>query len=109
VVILSGRLPAGAAAGPGASGGPGDGLLPVRAAGEFAGEVAAGRVPSVGVIRARLHVGHPRAQRVRAYPAALSNPYEQHNTAADQAEGAKLPASNRLIRPRQPFCGGLRG
>ena len=35
------------------------------------GEVAAGRVPSVGAIRARLHVGQPRAQRVRRYLTAL--------------------------------------
>jgi hypothetical protein len=40
----------------------------------FAGEIAAGRVPSVQAIRARLHVGQSRAQRVRAYLTALSNP-----------------------------------
>jgi hypothetical protein len=39
----------------------------------FAGEVAAGRVPSVRAIRARLHVRQPRAQRVRAYLTALVN------------------------------------
>jgi len=44
------------------------------AAEEFADEVATGRVPSVRMIRARLHVGQPRAQRVRAYLAALGNP-----------------------------------
>jgi hypothetical protein len=74
VIIRSGRLPAGAAAGPEASGAAGDGRLRVRAAEEFAGEVATGRVPSVRMIRARLHVGQPRAQRVRAYLAALGNP-----------------------------------
>ena len=74
VIIRSGRLPAGAAAGPGASGAAGDGRLWVRAAEEFAGEVAAGRVPSVRMIRARLHVGQARAQWVRAYLAALGNP-----------------------------------
>jgi hypothetical protein len=31
-------------------------------------------VPSVRMIHARLHVGQPRAQRVRAYLTALSNP-----------------------------------
>jgi hypothetical protein len=31
-------------------------------------------VPSVRMIRARLHVGQARAQRVRAYLAALGNP-----------------------------------
>ena len=45
--------------------------LQVRAAQAFAGELAAGRVPSVRAIRARLHAGQPRAQRVRAYLAAL--------------------------------------
>jgi hypothetical protein len=74
VIIRSGRLPAGGAAGPEASGAAGDGRLRVRAAEEFAGEVAAGRVPSVRMIRARLHVGQVRAQWVRAYLAALSNP-----------------------------------
>jgi hypothetical protein len=37
------------------------------------GEVAAGQVPSVRTIRARLHVGQPRAQLVRAYLAARVN------------------------------------
>ena len=74
VIIRSGRLPAGAAGGPETSGAPGDGRLRVWAAEEFAGEVATGRVPSVRMIRARLHVGQARAQRVRAYLAALSNP-----------------------------------
>ena len=46
--------------------------LQVRAAQAFAGELAAGRVPSVRAIRARLHIGQPRAQRVRAYLAALN-------------------------------------
>jgi hypothetical protein len=43
-----------------------------QAAQAFAAELAAGRVPSVRAIRARLHVGQPRAQRVRAYLAALN-------------------------------------
>ena len=73
VIIRSAQVPAGTAPGPGASGAPGDDPLQARAAEEFAGEVAAGRVPSVRVIRARLHVGQPRAQRVRAYLSALSN------------------------------------
>jgi Protein of unknown function (DUF2637) len=74
VIIRSGQVPAGTAAGPGASGAPGDGPLQAQAAEAFAGEVAAGRVPSVRMIRARLYVGQPRAQRVRAYLTALSNP-----------------------------------
>jgi hypothetical protein len=51
---------------------PGTDPLRVQAAQAFAVELAAGRVPSVRVIRARLHVGQPRAQRVRAYLTALN-------------------------------------
>jgi len=47
--------------------------LQAQAAEAFAGEVAAGRVPSVRAIRARLDVGQPRAQQVRAYLTALTN------------------------------------
>ena len=50
-----------------------DDPLQAQAAEAFAGEVAVGRVPSVRAIRARLHVGQPRAQRVRAYLTALIN------------------------------------
>jgi len=73
VIIRSVQASAGTAPGPGASGALGDDPLRAQAAEEFAGEVAAGRVPSVRMIRARLHVGQPRAQRVRAYLSALSN------------------------------------
>jgi hypothetical protein len=38
-----------------------------RATVVFAAELAADRVPSVRAIRAVLHVGQPRAQRLRAY------------------------------------------
>jgi hypothetical protein len=38
----------------------------------FAAELAADRVPSVRIIRAQLHVGQPRAQRVRDYLAGLA-------------------------------------
>jgi hypothetical protein len=74
VIIRPGQVPAGPGAGSGASGASGDGPLQGQAAEEFAGEVAAGRVRSVRMIRARLHVGQPRAQRVHAYLTALSNP-----------------------------------
>ena len=73
VIIRSAQAPAGTMPVPGASGAPGDDSFQARAAEAFAGEVAAGRIPSVGTIRARLHVGQPRAQRVRAYQSALSN------------------------------------
>jgi hypothetical protein len=46
--------------------------LQVNAAQAFATELAAGQVPSVRVIRARLHVGQPRAQRIRAHLAAFN-------------------------------------
>jgi hypothetical protein len=43
-----------------------------RAAELFAGQLAADRVPSVRAIRAELHVGQPRAQRLRNYLAEAS-------------------------------------
>jgi hypothetical protein len=42
-------------------------LLSGQAAEVFAGQLAADRVPSIRAIRARLHVGQPRAQRLRDY------------------------------------------
>jgi len=46
--------------------------LQAAAAEEFADDVTAGHPPSIRVIRARLHVGQPRAQLVRAYLATLA-------------------------------------
>ena len=46
--------------------------LQAEAVQAFAGELAAGGVPSVHMIRAWLHVGQPRAQRLRAYLATLN-------------------------------------
>jgi hypothetical protein len=43
-----------------------------RAAAVFAAELAADRVPSVRTTRAALHVGRPRAQRLRDYLAAAA-------------------------------------
>jgi hypothetical protein len=43
-----------------------------QAAELFAGQLAADRVPSVRAIRAQLHVGQPRAQRLRNYLVAAS-------------------------------------
>jgi hypothetical protein len=73
VIIHSAQTPAGATAGPGASGAAGGDPLQAQAAAALVGEVAAGRVPSVRVIRARLHIGQSRAQRVRAFLTALIN------------------------------------
>jgi hypothetical protein len=39
----------------------------------FADDLADSRVPSVRAIRARLHIGQPRAQRVQAYLASLAS------------------------------------
>jgi hypothetical protein len=39
----------------------------------FAAELAADRIPSVRAIRAALHVGQPRAQRLRGYLAAAAD------------------------------------
>jgi hypothetical protein len=46
--------------------------LQAQAGQEFADDLAGGRMPSIRVIRARLHVGQPRAQLVRAYLATLA-------------------------------------
>lgn len=46
--------------------------LQVQAVQLFADDLAANRVPPVRAIRARLHIGQARAQRVRAYLAASS-------------------------------------
>jgi hypothetical protein len=47
--------------------------LHARAAEEFADDVSAGHTPSIRAIRARLHVGQPRAQRVRGYLERLAS------------------------------------
>jgi hypothetical protein len=46
--------------------------LKAKAAEEFTDDVTVGRMPSIRTIRARLHVGQPRAQLVRAYLATLT-------------------------------------
>jgi hypothetical protein len=46
--------------------------LEAQASEEFADDVTAGRMLSICVIRARLHVGQPRAQLVRTYLATLA-------------------------------------
>lgn len=74
MMIIRSGVSVGATAEPGAPGRVPDGdPLFVNAANEFAAEVVAGRVPSVSAIHGRLHVGRPRAQRVRAYLAALAS------------------------------------
>jgi hypothetical protein len=62
MIIRSAKAPADAAAGSGTPGASGEDPLQAQAAEAFAGEVAAGRVPSVRTICARLHVGQPHAQ-----------------------------------------------
>lgn len=47
--------------------------LQARAAEEFADDVAGGRTPSIRAIRARLHIGQPRAQQARAYLWSLAS------------------------------------
>jgi hypothetical protein len=95
MIIRSAHAPADPAAEPGAFAGLGGDPLQAQAAEEFAGEVAAGCVPSVRAIRARLHVGQPRAQRVRAYLAALSNAQRRPNPALGQADATTSASSCR--------------
>jgi hypothetical protein len=66
MVIRSSQVPACGASGAERDADP----LQERAAELFAGQLAAARVPSVRAIRAQLHVGQPRAQRLRDYLAA---------------------------------------
>jgi len=61
MVICGSQVPPGAAPGTGFGADP----LQERAAEVLAGQLAASRVPSVRAIRAQLHVGQPRAQRLR--------------------------------------------
>lgn len=51
---------------------PDDDPLLIQAADEFADDLAAGQFPSIRTIRARLRVGQPRAQQIRAYLSALA-------------------------------------
>jgi Protein of unknown function (DUF2637) len=59
----------GSQAAPGGSAGSAGGPDPLgeHATEIFAGQLAANRVPSIRAIRAQLHVGQPRAQRLREY------------------------------------------
>jgi uncharacterized protein DUF2637 len=68
MVIRSSQVPAGDAPGTGHDADP----LQEQAAELFADDLAADRVPSVCAIRAELHVGQPRAQRLRDCLAAGS-------------------------------------
>jgi hypothetical protein len=80
--------------------------LHARAAWGFVGDVAAGRRPSIRAIRARLHVGQPRAQQVQAHLGALIEAgeakgngaqlaWEQDGERRDAVEGAprRAPSS----------------
>jgi hypothetical protein len=55
--------------------------LQEQAAEVFAGQLAADRVPSVRAIRAQLHVGQPRAQRLRDYLATASGEHIENRSA----------------------------
>ena len=66
MVVRGSQVPAGGRPGAGHGADP----LQKQAAELFAGQLAADRVPSVRAIRAELHVGRARAQRLRDYLAA---------------------------------------
>jgi hypothetical protein len=66
MVIRSSQVPAASTPETGRDADP----LQEQAAEVFAAQLAADRVPSVRAIRAQLHVGQPRAQRLRDYLAA---------------------------------------
>ena len=71
LMMIFGRAQAPAPAAPDAE--PSTDPLHRQAALLFAEDLAADRVPSVRAIRAGLHIGQPRAQRVRAYLATLGH------------------------------------
>ena len=72
MIIRGAQVPADVTAVAGLCGPPDADPLKVQAVQVFADDLAAGRVPSVRAIRARLHVGQPRAQRAQAYLAGLT-------------------------------------
>ena len=78
-IIRGARQPDGRVSGADYASGAVSGTDPLRvqAAGVFAADVAAGRVPSIRAIRSRLRVGQSRAQQVRAYLAALGDGWVQ--------------------------------
>jgi hypothetical protein len=51
--------------------------LEAQAAEPFAVQLAANRIPSVRAIRSQLHVGQPRAQRLRDHRAVASGMYDE--------------------------------
>lgn len=66
MVIRSSQVPADGMSGSGRDADP----LREQAAEVFAEQLVADRVPSIRAIRAQLHVGQPRVQRLRAYLAS---------------------------------------
>jgi Protein of unknown function (DUF2637) len=72
MMIISGAQESTAAPRP-HDGAPAIDPLGERAAVVFAADLAADRVPSVRAIRAALHVGQPRAQRLREYLAGVDD------------------------------------
>jgi hypothetical protein len=74
MVIRGSQVPAEATSEAGRGADP----LQEQAAELFAGQLAADRVPSVRAIRAQLHVGQPRAQRLRDYLAGASGRHKEN-------------------------------
>ena len=70
VTIRGAQVPVGADTGPSAAR---EDPLNQQAARLFADELSDARVPSIREIRSRLHVGQPRAQRIRTHLAALAS------------------------------------
>ena len=77
MVIRSSQVPAGGAPETGHDADP----LQQQAAELFARQLAADRVPSVRAIRAELHIGQPRAQRLREFLAAEAGRHGENHAA----------------------------
>ena len=60
----------------------------------FADQLAADRVPSIRAIRAQLHVGQPRAQRLRDY-LATGTVRQAERTAAEQLAGTGIKPTSK--------------
>jgi hypothetical protein len=89
MIIRSSQVPAGGAPETGHDVDP----LREQAVELFAGQLAADRVPSVRAIRAQLHVGQPRAQRLQDYLATSGA--SQPGRPKESARTALLPQRPR--------------
>jgi hypothetical protein len=74
--------------------------LQEQAARLFAPQLAVDRIPSVRAIRAQLHVGQPRAQRLRNYLAERAGRHGDNSPPSDNQNPGIAPArATRVLNP----------